>query len=108
MPLKPGARPGRSQFSHGKGRVTEPRSDYQSQRALVFPQGDDKRDAVNRMQAEKRLDATNPLEVTDDMYYELGNPDAFGPGPQLVQERVEAPPAVYKQPIWRYGVDRES
>src|SRR5574337_1688364 len=105
MPLKSG-RPGRSEFSHGKGRFVDPRSDYQSQRNLIFPQGEDKRDVQLHRQSELSLDATNPLENVSDMPYNNGNADVY-PRPPLIQEKPQYPPAVYPQPIYRYGVDRQ-
>jgi hypothetical protein len=105
MALKAG-RPGRSEMSFGKGRFPDPRSDYQSQRNLVFPQGEDKRDVNLRRQKELALDATNPVEVFDDMAYVAGNPDTGYVRPPLVQEKPVFPPAVYKAPVWRYGVER--
>lgn len=104
--LKP-KRPGRSEMSHGKGRYVDPRSDYQSQRKLPFPVETDKRAASLQREAELRLDPTNPLELVNDMYYVNGNAD-FYPGEPLVQEPVQVAPSVYKQPIWRYGVDRQA
>lgn len=105
-PLSSG-RPGRSEMSHGDGAYPHPESDYQSQRALVFGQGEDARDANRDYRAQKRLDATNPLESVDDMLYVLGNPDGFGPGPKLVKEKKRVPTSVYKQPQYRYGVNRQ-
>ncbi len=105
-PLSSG-RPGRSEMSHGDGAYPHPDSDYQSQRNLVFAQIEDKHDAVRDQRADKRLDATNPLESQDDMLYVLGNPDAFGPGPKLVKEKKVIPPANFKQPKYTYGVNRQ-
>lgn len=105
-PLSSG-RPGRSEMSHGDGAYAHPDSDYQSQRALVFGQGEDARDANRDYRAHKRLDATNPSESVDDMLYVLGNPDGFGPGPKLVKEKKRVPGAIYKQSEYRYGVNRQ-
>lgn len=106
QPLSSG-RPGRSEFSHGDGAYPHPESDYQSQRALVFGQIEDKHDAVRDYRAQKRLDATNPLESVEDMLYVAGNPDAFGPGPALVKEKKRTPSGNYPQPKYRYGVNRQ-
>lgn len=105
-PLSSG-RPGRSEFSHGDGAYPHPESDYQSQRGLAFGQEADARDAVRDLRAQKRLDATNPLESVDDMLYVAGNPDAFGPGPKLVKEQKRVPNGNYKQPKYTYGVNRQ-
>lgn len=105
-PLASG-RPGRSEMGHGEGAYPHPESDYQSQRSLVFSQEADKHDANRDYRAQKRLDATNPEELQDDMLYVLGNPDAFGPGPKLIQERKRVPSGMYTQPTYRYGVNRQ-
>lgn len=105
-PLTPG-RPGRSEMSHGDGAYPHPESDYQSQRSLVFDQQPDKHDANRDYRMQKRLDATNPEEVLEDMLYVLGNPDAFGPGPKLVKEKKRVPGSNYKQPEYKYGVNRQ-
>lgn len=104
--MTPG-RPGRSEMSHGDGAYPHPDSDYQSQRNLVFGQIEDKHDSVRDQRADKRLDATNPEELQEDMLYVLGNPDAFGPGPKLVKETKRQPSGNYKQPQYRYGVNRQ-
>lgn len=106
QPLSSG-RPGRSEFSHGDGAYPHPESDYQSQRSLVFEQVEDKHDMNRDYRAQKRLDATNPEEVLEDMLYVLGNPDAFGPGPKLVKESKRVPSGNYIQPKYRYGVNRQ-
>ena len=100
-------RPGRSEMSHGDGAYPHPESDYQSQRSLVFGQQADARDANRDYRAQKRLDATNPLESVDDMLYVLGNPDGFGPGPKLVKEKKRVPSGTYPQPKYTYGVNRQ-
>ena len=105
-PLSSG-RPGRSEFSHGDGAYPHPDSDYQSQRSLVFGQEADKHDANRDYRMQKRLDATNPEEVLEDMLYVLGNPDAFGPGPKLVKEKKRVPGGNFKQPKYTYGVNRQ-
>lgn len=102
-----GGTPGRSEMGHGKGAYPHPESDCQSQRSLVFGQAEDKHDANRDYRAQKRLDATNPEEPVEDMLYVLGNPDSFGPGPKLVQEQKRVPTATYKQPTYRYGVNRQ-
>lgn len=107
QPLKSGT-PGRSQMSHGKGMMAHPQSDYQSQRKLVFGVASDKHDATNLRRAQFRLDATNGSEVVEpDMYFAKGNPDLFGPQPAMVQEPQQNPPALFPQPVLRYGVDRQ-
>lgn len=105
-PLSSG-RPGRSEFSHGDGAYPHPESDYQSQRNLVFGQQADSHDAVRDYRAQKRLDATNPEELVEDMLYVAGNPDAFGPGPKLVKEKKRVAPGNYTQPKYTYGVNRQ-
>ena len=105
-PLTPG-RPGRSEFSHGDGAYAHPESDYQSQRSLVFGSQPDKHDMNMQYRQQKRLDATNPEELIDDMLYVAGNPDAFGPGPKLVKEKKRVPSGVYPQPTYTYGVNRQ-
>ena len=106
QPLSSG-RPGRSEFSHGDGEYPHPQSDYQSQRSLVFETVADSHDMNRDYRAQKRLDATNPQESVEDMYYALGNPDAFGPGPKLVKEKKRIPGGNYKAPQYRYGVNRQ-
>lgn len=105
-PLSSG-RPGRSEMSHGDGAYPHPDSDYQSQRTLVFGQIEDKHDANRDYRMQKRLDATNPQEIVDDMLYVAGNPDAFGPGPKLVKEKKRVPAGNYTQPKYTYGVNRQ-
>ena len=94
-------------MSHGEGMYAHPESDYQSQRNLVFGQVEDKRDQNRLYRQQKRLDATNSEEILDDMLYVAGNPDAFGPGPKLVQESKKVPTGVYVQPTYTYGVNRQ-
>jgi hypothetical protein len=107
QPLKSGT-PGRSEMSHGKGLMTHPDSDYQSQRQLHFSIGEDENDVQNKLRAEKRTDPTNGFEIIEpDMYFAKGNPDMFGPQPAMVRESAQVPPAVFPQPVLRYGVDRE-
>ena len=104
--LKAG-RPGRSEMAFGKGRFVDPRSDVQSSRHLVFPVEPDRHALAYQRQAEFRLDATNPLEIVAHMPYNYGNPDSFGPGPQMVQEQPYIPPSIYPIPIYTYGVNRQ-
>lgn len=111
--------PGRTEFSHGKGRFAHPDSDYQSQRTELQWEVADRNQGSKRggyttamrMQAELRSDPTNSQEIAgnnaEPMLYEYGNPDMFGPGPKLVQESVRKAPSSYKQPVLRYGVDRQ-
>jgi hypothetical protein len=107
IPLSSG-RPGRSQMSHGKGMMAHPDSDAQSVRNLPWQTESDKHDATNRIRAELRSDPTNSAEVIiPDLYYAKGNPDIFGPAPAMVQEAAYTPPPTYKQPVLRYGVDRQ-
>lgn len=105
-PLSSG-RPGKSEMSHGDGAYAHPDSDFQTARGLVFGVGEDKRDANRDYRAQKRLDATNPEEAVEDMLHVLGNPDSFGPGPKLVKESKNIPTGNYKQPTYRYGVNRQ-
>lgn len=107
QPLKSGE-PGRSEFSHGKGMMTNPESDFQSQRALPFAATEGKRAATDRRRAEFRSDPTNGAEtILPDMYYSEGNPDMFGPQPPMVREKAVRPSGKYPQPTLRYGVDRQ-
>lgn len=111
--------PGRTEFSHGKGRFAHPDSDYQTQRPELPWEVADRNQGSKRggyttamrMQAELRSDPTNALELAgadaEPMLYEYGNPDMFGPGPKLVQESARRPSGSYKQPVVRYGVDRQ-
>jgi hypothetical protein len=94
-------------MSHGDGAYPHPQSDYQSQRSLVFPQAEDKRDLNRNYRMQKRLDATNPEEILDDMLDVPGNPDSFGPGPKLVKEIKRVPTGLYKLPKYKYGVNRQ-
>ena len=105
-PLSSGT-PGRSPMSHGKGRFANPDSDF-TRADLPWDRAEDKRDVQLRRQAEARLDATNSAETIEDMYTTKGNPDAFGPDNPLVQERPHRRPNVFKQPVVRHGVNRES
>lgn len=104
-PLSMG-RPGRSEFSHGRGKYAHPDSDYTPDN-LPWEQGEDKRDVGLHRQAELRLDATNETETIEEMHTALGNPDAFGPDAPLVQEKAVRRPNTYKQPVVRTGVYRE-
>jgi hypothetical protein len=109
MTLKANQTPGRSEMSHGRGLVKEPRSDFQSQRNLVFPQGDDKTDLNTEYRASLRVDATVPDDnILPDMLYVEGNPDLFGPALPLVREEPVRPVGAHPQPKLRYGVDRQS
>lgn len=106
--------PGRSEFSHGKGLAGNPDSDYQSQRKLMWEvaerdQGSKRGGytASMKMQAEKRMDSTVVNETDESMLYALGNPDAFGPGPKIVQEAAVRPSGQYRIPEVRYKVTRE-
>ncbi|AZS12537.1 hypothetical protein HWB99_gp001 [Mycobacterium phage DrLupo] len=105
-PLRPG-RPGRSQFSHGKGMMAHPDSNYH-RAELPFPEASDKHDATNRRRAEFRSDPTNAAEsIIPDMYEAEGNPDLFGPQPKMVQEAAQIPPARFPQPNSRDRVQRQ-
>lgn len=104
-PLSMG-RPGRSEFSGGRGRFDNPGTDYTPD-YLPWEKSEDKRDVALHRQAELRLDATNSTETVEEMHTALGNPDAFGPDMPLVQEPIVRRPTVYKQPIVRTGVNRE-
>lgn len=101
--------PGRSEMSHGRGRVTHPDSDFQSHRKLAFPQIEDSEDIHRNYMASMRIDETVPDDVIiPDMLYLNGNPDTFGPNPPLVQEKAHRPPALNPLPRYRTGVYRES
>lgn len=109
MALKPNLRPGRSQMSYGAGLAKNPNSDFQSNRDLPFPQGDDEEDLTTEYRASLRVDSTVPDDVIiPDMLYVEGNPDAFGPGPALVQETPVRPRGAHPQPRYRTGVTRQS
>lgn len=100
--------PKRSEMSFGAGLVKNPNSDFQSARSLVFPQGDDKTDLTTEYRASLRTDATVADDVIiPDMLYVEGNPDAFGPGPALVQTEPVRPQGNYPQPRVRGGVTRD-
>lgn len=107
MTLKADTTPGRSQMSYGKGLAVNPHSDFQSNRALVFPHTEDKRDLVTHYRAELRMDATVGDETVEEMLYSEGNPDAFGPGLPLVQEEPVRPRGSHPLPKLRYHVDRQ-
>ena len=105
--LQPGTQPG-SEYSYGQGLACDLRSDFQSQRVLPWAVGEDSHDMLNEYRASLRLDATNPQEnLYPDMYFALGNPDAFGPAPALVQEEVNRPKGAIPRPFYRYGVNRQ-
>lgn len=109
MTLRANQTPGRSEMSYGRGLAKEPRSDFQSNRDLVFPQGDDETDLNTEYRASLRIDATVPDEnIIPDMLYAEGNPDAFGPALPLVREAPVLPRGAHPQPKLRYGVDRQS
>lgn len=95
-------------MSHGKGRMTEPKSDFQSNRSFPWQPGEDKRDLVNEYAAQKRIDPTNTTEIIiPDSYYVEGNPDTFGPNPALVQEAPNRPQQAIPLPVYRTGVYRQ-
>jgi hypothetical protein len=98
---------GRSEMSFGAGRFVNPLSDYQSQRVLPWTVSEDSRDLELKYRKQQRTDPTNADENLDDMIHEYGNPDMFGPASPLVQEGIMNPPVSYKQPVLRYGVDRQ-
>ena len=108
LPLQPG-QPGKSEYSFGKGMFPHPESDYQSQRSEIVAGVDE--DAVanyRRFVADRRTDPTDGSSGGyDDMLFEYGNPDQFGPGPKLVQEGVQLPAGQKPQPQFRTGVTRE-
>ena len=108
LPLQPG-QPGKSEYSFGKGMFPHPESDYQSQRSEIVAGVDE--DAVanyRRFVADRRTDPTDGSSGGyDDMLFEYGNPDQFGPGPKLVQEGVQLPSGQVPQPQFRTGVTRE-
>lgn len=88
--------------------MRHPNSDYQSIRKLAWPVGEDQDDVQNLLRAEKRTDPTNGAEIIEpDMYFAKGNPDMFGPAPPMVRESQQNPPALFPQPVLRYGVDRQ-
>ena len=108
LPLQPG-QPGKSEYNFGKGMFPHPDSDYQSQRSEIVAGVDE--DAVanyRRFVADRRTDPTDGSSGGyDDMLFEYGNPDHFGPGPKLVQEGVQLPSGQVPQPQFRTGVTRE-
>lgn len=116
MPLRKGATPGPTEQSHGRSRAPHPDSDYQSQRTELPWEVADRAQGAKRggvtaqmyQEASKRLDATNNGERVEDMLYVNGNPDAFGPDEPIVKEKKRVAPRNYKQPVLRYGVDRQS
>ena len=101
-------RPGASEMSHGKGAMTEPKSDYQSMRNLPWTPWEDRRDMQNDYRAHLRSDPTNAAEnIIPDLYYAPGNPDIFGPAPALVQEDAVRGAGAIPIPVYRTGVYRE-
>lgn len=109
-PLSSG-RPGRTQFSHGKGRYPHPQSDFQSQRNLPWEVGEDESDLVRGYHASLRSDPTNPYEDVSpngQMNYVKGNPDIYGPDETIIQEGPVRPAGKYPQPKYRTGVTRQS
>lgn len=115
-PLSSG-RPGRSEFSHGRGRFAHPDSDYQTGAALPWEVADrnqgSKRGGFTqamRQQAEMRTDPTNPIEAigdqSEEMLYVKGNPDFYSDSETIVQEKTVRRSGVAKQPKYRYGVTR--
>lgn len=103
---------GRSEFSHGKGIAPHPESDYQSFRNLPWETLEDKSMEYLRMTADRRTDYTDAasggaLNGENDLFFVKGNPDAFGPSPELVKESVQRPSGNLPQPVFRTGVIRE-
>ena len=104
---------GRSEFSHGAGLAPHPDSDYQTWRNLPWETLEDKAMEYLRMTADRRTDYTDMAsggalnEGENDLFFEKGNPDAFGPAPKLVQEPVARPSGNLPQPVFRSGVIRE-
>lgn len=107
QPLTSGE-PKRSEMGHGRGLSVNPLSDAQTIRKLPWATQSDKHDGSAAYRAQLRTDPTNGAENLADMPYVNGNPDMFGPSIPLVREAAYNPPAVYPQPILRYGVDREA
>lgn len=107
QPLTSGE-PKRSEMGHGRGLSVNPLSDAQTIRKLPWATESDKHDGSAAYRAQLRTDPTNGAENLDDMPYVNGNPDMFGPSLPLVREAAYNPPALYPQPILRYGVDREA
>lgn len=114
MPLRSG-RPGRSEFSSGKGRFPNPESDYQSQRKLAWDIAD--RDGGSKvgglpgtaqLQAQRRMDSTVADETMEEMLYVLGNPDTSIPDEPIIQEPGLKPSGTYVAPNLRTGVQRQS
>lgn len=106
-PLQPG-RPGRSEFNFGEGHFPHPESDYQSQRSLVVPGDEDIVSNYRRFVADRRTDPTDATSGGyDDMLFEKGNPDQFGPQPPLVKEPAYRPSGTLPQPVFRTGVTRQ-
>ena len=109
MTLRPGSAPKYSEMSYGAGLIKNPNSDFQSQRDLPFPQGEDETDLTTEYRASLRIDSTRNDEVIlPDMLYVKGNPDSFGPGLPFVRTEPNRPKGNYPQPRLRGGVTRES
>ena len=113
MPLK-GGRPGRSEFSSGKGNWANPDSDYQSQRKLAWETADrdggSKRGGLPgglRLQLQRRMDSTVINETEEDMLTAYGNPDTSIPDTPLIEEAPMKPSGLYRQPNIRTGVFRQ-
>lgn len=105
-PLK-SSEPRRSEYSHGRGLSTHPESDAQTVRGLPWKTEAGKHDADTIRRGQLRSDPTNATEDLSTMPYVKGNPDMFGPSLPLVRESRYEAPAVYPQPVLRYGVDRQ-
>jgi hypothetical protein len=99
--------PKRSEYSHGRGLSTHPLSDAQTIRGLPWKTEPGKHDAETVYRGQLRSDPTNGDEDLSTMPFVKGNPDMFGPSLPLVRESQYEPPAVYPQPVLRYGVDRQ-
>ena len=89
-----------------------PDSDYQTFRNLPWETLEDKSMEYMRLTADRRTDYTDAasggaFNGENDLFFEKGNPDAFGPAPALVQEPVQRPSGNLPQPTYRSGVIRE-
>lgn len=104
---------GRSEFSHGAGMYPHPESDYQSFRALPFPRLEDKMvGEVGRLVADRYTDSTDAtsggaFNGETENFFLKGNPDSFGPAPELVKESAQRPSGNPPQHAIRTGVIRE-
>lgn len=125
MPLK-NRTPGAGEFSHGPGRHAHPDSDFQTTTpaGIATPFGVSPRNGGSRrggvtdvmlMESLKRSDPTNSMEFSGDygptgaesLLGAKGNPDIFGPGPELIVGKAQRPKGSKTAPVLPTGVYRQ-